>query len=62
MSISRDKQPKGMGKSPMLPIRIPPELRKQFDELAQEQGTSTSNWLKELGRAELKRRGLEPKG
>ncbi|ECJ9923672.1 toxin-antitoxin system HicB family antitoxin, partial [Salmonella enterica] len=55
MSISRDKQPKGGGKSPMLPIRIPAELRKQFDELAQAENTSTSNWLKELGRAELRR-------
>ncbi|CAM6254533.1 toxin-antitoxin system HicB family antitoxin [Enterobacter kobei] len=62
MSISRDKQPKGGGKSPMLPIRIPAELRKQFDELAQAENTSTSNWLKELGRAELRRQGIEPKG
>ncbi len=62
MSISRDKQPKGGGKSPMLPIRIPSELRKQFDELAQEENTSTSNWLKELGRAELRKHGIEPKG
>jgi len=62
MSISRDKQPKGGGKSPMLPIRIPADLRKQFDELAQAENTSTSNWLKELGRAELRRRGIEPKG
>ncbi len=46
----------------MLPIRIPAELRKQFDELAQAESTSTSNWLKELGRAELRRRGIEPKG
>jgi hypothetical protein len=62
MSISRDKQPKGGGKSPMLPIRIPAELRKQFDELAMEENTSTSNWLKELGRSELRKRGIEPKG
>jgi hypothetical protein len=46
----------------MLPIRIPAELRKQFDELALAEKTSTSNWLKELGRAELRKRGIEPKG
>ncbi|MFM7947861.1 MAG: toxin-antitoxin system HicB family antitoxin [Hafnia alvei] len=62
MSITRDKQPKGGGKSPMLPIRIPADLRKQFDGLAQEANTSTSNWLKELGREELRKRGIEPKG
>jgi hypothetical protein len=46
----------------MLPIRIPAELRKQFDDLAQEENTSTSNWLKELGREALRKKGIEPKG
>lgn len=59
--IKRDKQPKGAGKAPAFQVRIPPELKEQFEAEAKNDGTSLANWLKELGRAELKKRGVEPK-
>ncbi|EAB6248723.1 hypothetical protein BV389_14965 [Escherichia coli] len=43
-------------------MRISPELKEQFDKEAQSDGISLANWLKELGRKELLRRGIEPKG
>ncbi|PSY40779.1 hypothetical protein C7B09_15510 [Escherichia albertii] len=43
-------------------MRIAPELKEQFDREANNDGVSLANWLKELGRTELKRRGIEPKG
>lgn len=60
--IKRDRQPKGTGKAPAFQIRIPPELKEQFDSAAKKDGVSLANWLKELGRSELKKRGIEPKG
>ncbi|HFV4230242.1 TPA: toxin-antitoxin system HicB family antitoxin [Escherichia coli] len=60
--IKRDKKPKGTGKAPPFHMRIAPELKEQFDNEASNDGVSLANWLKELGRSELKRRGIEPKG
>ncbi|QZS46921.1 toxin-antitoxin system HicB family antitoxin [Enterobacter cloacae complex sp.] len=60
--IKRDKQPKGTGKAPAFQIRIPPELKEQFDKEAKHDGVSLANWLKELARRELITRGIEPKG
>ncbi|EIV2914640.1 toxin-antitoxin system HicB family antitoxin [Serratia marcescens] len=62
MQTKIDKGPKGAGKSPMFNVRIAPELREQLDEIAKADGVSLGNWLKELARRELKRRGIEPKG
>lgn len=59
--IKRDKQPKGTGKAPAFQIRIPPNLKEQFEAEAKKDGVSLGNWLKELGRSELSRRGIEPK-
>lgn len=61
-TIKRDKSPKGDGQSPQFRMRISPELKEQFDKEAQSDGISLANWLKELGRKELLRRGIEPKG
>ena len=61
-TIKRDRQPKGTGKAPAFQIRIPPELKEQFENEAQKDGVSLGNWLKELGRAELRQRCIEPKG
>jgi predicted HicB family RNase H-like nuclease len=61
-TIKRDKSPKGDGQSPQFRMRISPELKEQFDKEAQNDGVSLANWLKELGRAELLKRGIEPKG
>lgn len=60
--IKRDKQPKGAGKAPPFHMRIAAELKEQFDTEAQNDGVSLANWLKELGRNELVKRGIEPKG
>ncbi|EEZ1431220.1 toxin-antitoxin system HicB family antitoxin [Escherichia coli] len=60
--IKRDKKQKGTGKTPPFHMRIVPELKEQFDNEASNDGVSLANWLKELGRTELKRRGIEPKG
>lgn len=61
-TIQRDKQPKGVGKAPAFQIRINPELKEQMAESAAQEGMSLANWIKELVRAELRRKGIEPKG
>lgn len=61
-SIKRDKQSKGGGKAPAFQIRITPELKKQISEIADKEGISLGNWIKELVRAELKKKGITPKG
>lgn len=61
-TVQRDKQPKGNGKAPPFQIRITPELKAQFEEAAKAQGMSLGNWFKNLGREELKKLGIEPKG
>ncbi|KPO59113.1 hypothetical protein ACU90_01640 [Escherichia coli] len=43
-------------------MRISKELRQQVNEAATSDGLTLGNWFKELARAELKRRGIEPKG
>ncbi|XJP23113.1 YlcI/YnfO family protein [Klebsiella pneumoniae] len=59
--IQRDKQPKGASKAPAFQIRINPELKEQMVEAAAQEGMSLANWIKELARSELRRKGIEPK-
>ncbi|MFZ4171175.1 hypothetical protein ACEV60_21345 [Enterobacter ludwigii] len=61
-TVKRDKSPKGAGWSPTFQIRITPELKAQFESAATAKGMSLGNWLKTLGREELERLGIEPKG
>ncbi|WP_406706447.1 toxin-antitoxin system HicB family antitoxin [Sodalis sp.] len=61
-TVKRDKSPKGNGKAPMFNIRLTPDLKEQFERAANDANVSLGNWLKELGRQELRRRGIEPKG
>ncbi|AFP69887.1 type II toxin-antitoxin system HicB family antitoxin [Klebsiella pneumoniae] len=61
-SIKRDKQPKGGGKAPAFQIRISPDLKQQISEIAEKEGVSLGNWIKELIRSELKKNGITPKG
>ncbi|EMO7189853.1 toxin-antitoxin system HicB family antitoxin [Pluralibacter gergoviae] len=61
MSI-RDSQARGGGKSPPFHMRINPELKEQFEQEAQTEGVSLANWMKELGREALRKKGIEPKG
>ncbi|EEF5710342.1 toxin-antitoxin system HicB family antitoxin [Salmonella enterica] len=58
----RDSYTKGSGKAPAFNVRILPELKEQFEEVARREGVSLGNWLKELGRRELKRQGINPRG
>lgn len=60
--ISRDKKPKGSGKSPHFKMRIDPALREQLDAEAAAQGISLANWFKNLAREALRQKGIEPKG
>lgn len=59
---TRDSQPRGGGKAPSFNMRISPELKLQFEAAASAAGMSLGNWLKTLGREELKRLGIEPNG
>ncbi|MEH0876814.1 hypothetical protein QM999_19390 [Pectobacterium cacticida] len=59
---TRDSQSRGTGKSPPFHMRIPLELKAQFEAAAAAAGMSLGNWLKTLGREELKRLGIDPKG
>ncbi|MGX8941781.1 toxin-antitoxin system HicB family antitoxin [Symbiopectobacterium sp. Eva_TO] len=60
-TIKRDKKTSKDGKAPTFQIRIPPELKEQFEAAALESGMSLGNWFKTLGRKELQSRGIEPK-
>ncbi|WP_228865707.1 MULTISPECIES: hypothetical protein [Xenorhabdus] len=60
--LKRDKTEKGKGLSPTFQIRITPELKAQFEDAASDAGMTLGNWLKTLGRKELERLGIEPKG
>ncbi|CDL83874.1 hypothetical protein [Xenorhabdus szentirmaii] len=60
--LKRDKTEKGKGLSPTFQIRITPELKAQFEDAASDAGITLGNWLKTLGRKELERLGVEPKG
>ncbi|WP_416777202.1 hypothetical protein ACNFJN_02380 [Xenorhabdus budapestensis] len=58
----RDKSPKGAGRSPMFNVRLSPELKTQFEDAASDAGMTLGHWLKTLGRQELERLGIKPKG
>lgn len=61
MSIAkRDSNQSKSGKAPTFQIRITPELKAQFEVAAKDAGMSLGNWLKTLGRDELKRKGIIP--
>jgi predicted HicB family RNase H-like nuclease len=59
--ISREKKPKGGGKSPQFKMRIDPALKEQLDLVATAEGISLASWLKQLAREALRARGYEPK-
>jgi len=61
-ATTRDRSPKGAGQSPQFKMRITPELKEQLETEANKDNVSLANWIKELARQELKRRGIEPKG
>lgn len=60
--IKRDKKSTIGGQAPQFKMRIDPELRKQLDVEAAEQGISLASWFKNLAREALKQKGIEPKG
>ncbi len=59
-TAKRDPNQSKSGKAPTFQIRITPELKSQFEEAAKDAGMSLGNWLKTLGRDELKRKGIIP--
>ncbi|MEG5914657.1 toxin-antitoxin system HicB family antitoxin [Enterobacter bugandensis] len=59
-TAKRDPNQSKSGKAPTFQIRITSELKAQFEEAAKAEGMSLGNWLKTLGRKELKRLGNEP--
>ncbi|MCU6175908.1 type II toxin-antitoxin system HicB family antitoxin [Citrobacter cronae] len=59
-TAKRDQNQSKCGKAPTFQIRITPELKAQFEAAAKAEGMSLGNWLKTLGRKELKRLGIEP--
>lgn len=58
-TIKRDEKQSKAGKSPTFQIRIAPELKAQFEIAAKDAGMSLGNWLKTLGRKELKILGIK---
>jgi len=59
-TAKRDPNKSTSGKAPTFQIRITPELKEQFEAAAKAEGMSLGNWLKTLGRDELKRKGIIP--
>ena len=60
-TAKRDPNQSKSGKAPTFQIRITPEWKAQFEAAAKAEGLSWGNWLKTLGRKELKKIGIEPK-
>ncbi|AYN28498.1 hypothetical protein D8682_16870 [Buttiauxella sp. 3AFRM03] len=60
--VSREKKPKGGGKSPQFKMRIDPALKEQLDAVAADESVSLASWIKNLARKELIDRGITPKG
>ena len=60
-TAKRDPNQSKSGKAPTFQIRITPELKAQFEAAAKAEGMSLGNWLKNLGRRELAKYGIEPK-
>ena len=59
-TTKRDPHKSKSGKAPTFQIRITPDLKEQFEAAAKEEGMSLGNWLKTLGRDELKRKVIIP--
>ncbi|MBA7789050.1 toxin-antitoxin system HicB family antitoxin [Citrobacter freundii] len=60
-TAKRDPNQSKSGKAPTFQIRITPELKAQFEAAAKAEGMmSLGNWLKTLGRNELRKLGIEP--
>lgn len=59
-TAKRDPNQSKSGKAPTFQIRITPELKAQFEAAARDAGMSLGNWLKTLGRKEIKKLGIEP--
>ncbi|MCU6328530.1 type II toxin-antitoxin system HicB family antitoxin [Enterobacter quasiroggenkampii] len=58
-TAKRDPNKSKSGKAPTFQIRITPELKAQFEAAAMDAGMSLGNWLKTLGKNEIKRLKLD---
>jgi len=62
MPKTKDRTPRGEGRSAAFQLRIPYQLHQQLRELTDAENVTLGCWLKELARRELRRRGIEPRG
>lgn len=60
-TAKRDPNKSKSGKAPTFQIRITPELKAQFEEVAKAEGMSLGNWIKTVAKNELIRKGIVPK-
>jgi predicted HicB family RNase H-like nuclease len=59
-TAKRDPNQSKSGKAPTFQTRITPELKAQFEAAAKAEGMRPGNWIKTLGRKEIKRLSIEP--
>ena len=62
MPKTKDRTPRGEGRSAAFQLRIPLPLHQQLRALSEAENVTLGRWLKELARRELRRRGIEPQG
>ena len=62
MPKTKDKTPRGEGRSAAFQLRIHPQLHQQLRALSDDENITLACWLKDLARRELRRRGIEPMG
>lgn len=62
MPKTKDRTPRGEGRSAAFQLRIPLQLHQQLRELTDAENVTLGCWLKELARRELRRRGIDPQG
>ncbi|MCZ4059401.1 toxin-antitoxin system HicB family antitoxin [Pantoea sp. LMR881] len=62
MPKTKDKTPRGEGRSAAFQLRIHPQLHQQLRTLSDDENITLACWLKDLARRELRRRGIEPMG
>lgn len=59
---TKDRTPRGEGRSAAFQLRIPLSLHQQLRALSEAENVTLGRWLKELARRELRRRGIDPQG
>ena len=60
-TAKRDPNQSKSGKAPTFQMRITPELKAQFEDAAKAEGMSLGNWIKNIAKNELIRKGIVTK-